>query len=166
MVTWLAWMAIALATLVAAVSLWVTWQRLSDAYRRPAEAATPEEFASEGQPEVEHDDLPPLVLEELDERGYLFSRKLQMGCEAAICHTPFGARIVSGKCGLQDPQYAWDYASVAQAQKALASAKFRTDSKEGILVVGDEFSSIYPATEPCNYSRRWKYTTEGQMHRF
>ena len=88
-----------------------------------------------------------------------------MDCEAAICRTPFGARIVAGKCDLQEPQYAWDYASVQQAQKALASAKFRTDSKEGILV-GDEFSSFYPATEPRNYSRRWKYTTGAQMWRF
>jgi hypothetical protein len=69
MVTWLAWMAIALATLVATVSLWITWQRLSDTYRRPAEAGTPEEVPSEGQPEVGHDDPPPAVLGELDERA-------------------------------------------------------------------------------------------------
>ena len=161
MVTWLAWMAIALATLVAAVSLWITWQRLSDAYGRPAEAATPEELPSEGQPEVEHDD-PPAVLGELDERGYLFSRKLQMGCEAAICRTPVGARVVVGKSDLKEPQYAWDYASVRQAQKALVGAKFRTDPKEGIVVD----SAFCPAAEPQAYFRRWKYTANGQMQRF
>jgi hypothetical protein len=163
MVTWLAWMAIALATLVGAVSLWMTWQRLSDVYRRPAEAETSEELPSEGQPEAEHDDPPlPAVLGELDERGYLFSRKLQMGCEAAICRTPVGARVVVGKSYLKEPQYAWDYTSVAQAQKALAGAKFRTDPKEGIVVDGE----FYPAAEPRNYSRRWKYTIDGQMQRF
>ncbi len=68
---------------------------------------------------------------------------------------------------VEELRYAWYYTSVAQAQKALASAKFRTDPKEGILVIGDEFSSsFYPATEPRNYSRRWKYTTDGQMRRF
>ncbi len=164
MMTWLAWMAIVLATLVGAVNLWMTWQRLSDAYRRPAEAETPEELPPESQPEVEHDD-PPAVLGELDERGYLSSRKLQTGCEAAICRTPVGARVVAGKSGLEEPQYAWDYASVRQAQKALVHAKFTTNPKEGIIV--DEFGSgFYPAAEPRNYSRRWKYTSDGQMQRF
>ena len=121
------------------------------------------EHATKHQSEADH--VPPTVLGEPDERGYLTSRKLSMDCEAAICRTPFGARIVAGKCDLKEPQYAWDYASVQQAQKALASAKFRTDPKESILV-GDEFSSFYPATEPRNYSRRWKYTTDGQMWRF
>jgi hypothetical protein len=161
MMTWLAWMAIALATLVAAVNLWMTWQRLSDAYRRPAEAETQEELPSEGQSEAEHDD-PPAVLGELDERGYLFSRKLQMGCEAAICRTPVGARVVVGKSDLKEPQYAWDYTSVAQAQNALVSAEFRIDPKEGIVVDGE----FYPAAEPRDYSRRWKYTIDGQMQSF
>lgn len=161
MMTWLAWTAIALATLVAAVNLWMTWQRLADAYRRPAEPEAPEEHPSKHQLEVEHDDPPPAILEELDERGYLFSKRLQMGCEAAICRIPVGARVVAGKRGLEEPQYAWDYTSVAQAQKALAHAKFRTDPKEGIIV--DEF---YPGAEPRNYSRRWKYTSDGQMQRF
>ena len=101
------------------------------------------------------------VLGELDERGYIYSRKLLMGCEAAICRTPSGARIVAGKCGLREPQYAWDYMSVAQAHKALVHAKIRTDPKRGIVVNGS-----YPAAEPDNYFRRWKHTTEGRVERF
>ena len=160
MMTWLAWLVVALATLVAAVNLWMTWQRLSDAYRRPAEPEAPEEDPSERQPEAEHND-PPAVLGELDERGYLSSRKLQMDCEAAICQIPGGARVVAGKIGLQQPQYAWDYISVPQARKALVHAKFSTDPKEGIVI--DEF---YPVAEPRNYFRRWKYTADRQMQRF
>jgi hypothetical protein len=166
MVTWLAWMAIALATLVATVSLWITWQRLSDTYRRPAEAGTPEEVPSEGQPEVGHDDPPPAVLGELDERGYLSSRKLQMGCEAALCRTPFGARIVSGKWGLQEPQYAWDFASVRLAEKALVYAEFNTHPREGIIGVDEPGRGSYPAAEPQDYFRRWRYTADRQMQRF
>ena len=30
-----------------------------------------------------------------------------MGCEAAICRTPLGARIIAGKHSLKEPQYAW-----------------------------------------------------------
>ena len=88
-----------------------------------------------------------------------------MGCEAAMCRTPFGARIVAGKSNLEGPQYAWDYASVAQAHKALAEAKFSTDRKEGI-VVGESGSGFYPAAEPSDYFRRWKYTADGQLQRF
>lgn len=88
-----------------------------------------------------------------------------MGCEAAICRTPFGARILAGRGGLEEPQYAWDYASLAQAQKALAQVKFRTDRKEGI-VVEKSFSGFYPAAEPSDYLRRWKYTADGQVQRF
>src|SRR3712207_8359472 len=131
MMTWLAWLVIALATLVAAVNLWITWQRLSDAYRRPAETEAPAENPSEGQAKVEH--VPPAVLEELDERGYVSSRMLHMGCEAAVCRTPFGARIVAGRCSLKEPQYAWDYASVRVAEKALVYAEFSTHLSDGII---------------------------------
>jgi hypothetical protein len=104
-------------------------------------------------------------LAELDERGYIFRRRLQMGCEATICRTPCGARIVAGKSGLEEPQYAWDYTSVAQAHKALKYAKFRTNRTEGIVV--EEFgSTYYPAAQPHDYSRRWRYTADGQMRRF
>ena len=164
MMTWLAWMAIVLATLVAAVNVWTTWQRLSDAYRRPAEPEAPAENPSEGQPKVEH--VPPAVLEELDERGYVNSRKLHMGCEVAVCRTPFGARIVAGRCSLKEPQYAWDYASVRVAEKALVYAEFNTHPSDGIIGVEDFGRGCYPAAEPKDYFRRWRYTAEGQMERF
>jgi hypothetical protein len=38
--------------------------------------------------------LAVFTLEEVDELGYVSSRKLHMGCEAALCRTPFGASIV------------------------------------------------------------------------
>ena len=159
MMTWLAWLVIALALLVIVLNLWMMWQRLSDAARRSADSDTQAHYLSEHQPEAEH--APPIVLGELDERGYIYCRKLLMGCEAAIWRTPSGAMIVAGKCGLREPQYAWDYTSVAQAHKALVHAKFRTDPKRGIVVNGS-----YPAAEPDNYFRRWKYTTEGRVERF
>lgn len=162
--TYLAWSAIALAVLVAALNAWMTWQRLAGASRRPAEPGDLEEYSSGRHSKAEHDESLN-VLGELDERGYISRRRLQMGCEAAICRTPFGARIVAGKSGMEEPQYAWDYPSVAQAHKALARANFRTDSKEGIVV--EEFgSTFYPAVEPRDCFRRWRYTTDGQMQRF
>lgn len=88
-----------------------------------------------------------------------------MGCEAAVCRTPLGARIVAGKGGLEEPQYAWDYTSVAQAHKALAQVNFRTDRKKGI-VVEESCGGFYPAAEPRGYLRRWKYIADGQMRRF
>jgi hypothetical protein len=88
-----------------------------------------------------------------------------MGCEAALCRTPFGARIVSGKWGLQEPQYAWDYASVRLAEKALVCAEFNTHPTEGIIGVEDFGRGSYPAAEPRAYFRRWRYTSEGQLER-
>lgn len=162
--TWLAWSAIALAALVTVLNAWMTWQRLADASRRPAEPGNLEEYPLGRRSKAKHHE-PPSILGELDERGYLSRRGLQMGCEAAICQTPFGARIVAGKSSLEEPQYAWDYTSITQAHKALACAKFRTDPKEGIVV--DEFGNgFYPAAEPRDYSRRWKYAADGQMQRF
>lgn len=161
--TYLAWSAIVLAVLVTVLNAWMTWQRLAGASRRPAEPGNLEEYPSGRRSKGEHE--VPGVLEELDERGYISRRKLQMRCEAAIYRTPFGARLVAGKRDLEEPQYAWDYASVAQAHKALAQAKFRTYRKEGIVV--EEFGSgYYSAAQPRDYFRRWKYTADGQMQRF
>jgi hypothetical protein len=162
--TWLAWSVIALAALVTAVSAWMTWQRLADASRRPAEPGDLEEYPLGRWSKAKRDE-PPSILGELDERGYLSRKSLKGGCEAAMCRTPFGARIVVGRGGLEEPQYAWDYTSVAQAQKALAQAEFTTDRKEGI-VVEESCSGFYPAAEPSEYVRRWKYTADGQMQRF
>ena len=88
-----------------------------------------------------------------------------MGCEAAICRTPLGARIVAGRRALKEPQYAWDYPSVRLADKALAYAEFNTHPKEGIIGVEDLERGPYPAAEPGQYSRRWRYTPEGRMER-
>ena len=65
-----------------------------------------------------------------------------MGCEAAICRTPLGARIIAGRRSLKEPQYAWDYASVRLADKALAYAEFNTHPTEGIIGVED--TSVVP----------------------
>jgi hypothetical protein len=164
MVTWLAWLVIAVALLVIVLNLWMMWQRVSDATRRPAEPEARRKSSSEGNPEGEP--VPADVLGELDERGYLSSRKLPMGCEAAICPTPSGARIVAGKRDLEEPQYAWDYASIQLAEKALVYAEFNTHPREGIIGVDDFGRSFYPAAEPHDYFRRWKYTADGQMQRF
>jgi hypothetical protein len=163
MVTWLAWLSIALALLVTAINLWIMWVQFSAASRRPAEPGPPAEHPLERRSEAEHE--PHILLEQLDERGYLSSRKLRMGCAAALCKTPFGARIVAGKNGLEEPQYAWDYTSVRQAKEALLDTRFRTEQKKGI-VVSEGGSGFYPVTEPRNYFRRWKYTADGQMKRF
>jgi hypothetical protein len=159
MMTWLAWAAIALATLVTAVNAWMTWQKLSGASRTPDELDDPQEQPSRRRPKVEHE--PP----GLDEQGYLYRRRLKGDCEAAICRTPFGARIVAGTRRLEEPQYAWDYTSVVQAHGALARVSFNTDPERGI-VVEEIGSGSYPVAEPRNYVRRWKYTAEGQMQRF
>ncbi len=161
---------LALEGLVIALSLWMMWVMISEASRAPADPFSavkhppecPLAQALEPPLEAEDEDFPArFTLKEADERGYVSSRKLHMGCEAAVCRTPFGARIVAGKCSLKQPQYAWDYASVQQAHKALVHAKFSTDSKNGIVA-----SECYPAAEPDNYLRRWRYTTDGQMERF
>ena len=163
MMTWLAWTAIALATLVTAVNAWMTWQKLSGASRTPDELEDPQEQPSRRRSKVEHE--PPETTGDLDERGYLYRRRLPGGCEAAICRTPFGARIVAGTRRLEEPQYAWDYASVVQAHEALARISFKTDPERGI-VVEEVGSDSYPAAEPRNHVRRWKYTAGGQMQRF
>ena len=164
MMTWIAWIVIVLVLLVVVLNLWMMWQRLSDATRMPVEpSSTLTEHTAKHQPEAER--IPPTILGELDERGYVSSRKLPMGCEAAICRTPSGARIVAGKRDLKEPQYAWDYASVQLAEKALVYAEFNTHPREGIIGVEDFGRGSYPAAEPRDSIRRWKYTSEGQMER-
>ena len=160
--TWLAWSVIALAILVTALNAWMTWQRLADASRMPTERVGLQDRSSGRRSKAEHETSG--TLEELDDRGYLYRRRLQEGCEAAVCRTPFGARIVAGKNRLEEPQYAWDYTSVVQTHKALVEARFRTEPKEGI-VIGEPDGNFYLAAEPRDYSRRWKYTAEGQMQR-
>lgn len=155
MMMWLAWSAIALATLVTAVNAWMTWQKLSGATRAPDDLE--DQQSSRRRSKV----VPPA----LDEQGYLYRRRIRGGCEAAICRTPFGARIVAGTSRLEEAQYAWDYASVVQAHDALAQVGFKTDTERGI-VVDEVGSSFCPAAEPRNYVRRWKYTSGGQMQRF
>ena len=163
MMTWLAWSAIALATLVAAVNAWMTWQKLSWAAQTPDELENPPEQTAGRQSKVEYE--PPDIPGDLDERGYLYTRRLRGDCEAAICLTPFGARIVAGTGRLGEPQYAWDFASVVQAHDALVRVSFETDRGRGI-VVDEVGNGSYPAAEPRNYVRRWKYTADGQMQRF
>ena len=165
MMTWLAWLVIAVVLLVVVLNLWMMWQRISDATRMPAEpSSTLVDYAAKHQPQAEH--VPSTILGKLDERGYLSSRKLPMGCEAAICRTPSGARIVAGKRDLKEPQYAWDYASVQLAEKALVYAEFNTHPREGIIGVDDFERGSYPAAEPQDYFRRWRYTADGRMRRF
>jgi hypothetical protein len=105
---WFAWFMLALESLVIAIGLRLMWAMVSEASREPADPT----------PQVEDPDDPALfTMEEVDERGYVSSRKLHMGCEAAICRIPLGARLVAGRRSLKEPQYAWDYASVPLADK-------------------------------------------------
>jgi hypothetical protein len=169
---WLAYLMLALESLVIAISLWMTWTMISEASREPAKPFSAVEHpperplaqALEHLPEVK-DDLALFTLEEVDERGYVSSRKLHMGCEAAVCRTPFGARIVAGRHSLREPQYAWDYVSVELAEKALVYTEFNTHPSEGIIGVEDFERGSYPAAEPRDSFRRWRYTAEGQMER-
>ncbi|HET7271070.1 MAG TPA: hypothetical protein VFI90_08270 [Rubrobacter sp.] len=161
MMTWLAWSAIALATLVAAVNAWITWRKLSGAYQTPVELEDLHEQSSGRRSKVGQE--PPGITGDIDERGYFYRRRLQGGCEAAICCTPFGARIVAGASRLEVPQYAWDYTSVDQAHSALVQATFNTDPERGIVI---DDVGFYPGAEPRDYARRWRYTADGQMQRF
>jgi hypothetical protein len=170
---WLAWFMLALESLVIAIGLWLVWAMVSDASRAPADPFPPVEHPperstaqSQEHPPEANDDSPLFTLEQVDERGYVSSRKLHMGCEAAICRTPLGARIVAGRRSLKEPQYAWDYASVRLADKALAHTEFNTHPREGIIGVDDFERGPYPAAEPGQYLRRWRYTPEGRMERF
>jgi hypothetical protein len=165
---WFAWFMLALESLVIAIVLWLMWAMVSEASREPGDAFPPAEDPPahwlDPTPETS-DDPARFTLEEVDERGYVSSRKLHMGCEAAVCRTLVGARIVAGRRSLKEPQYAWDYASVRQADKALAYAEFSTHPTEGIIGVEDMGRGPYPAAEPGQYLRRWRYTSEGRMER-
>jgi hypothetical protein len=166
---WVAWFMLVLEGLVIAISLGIMWGMISEASRAPADPSS----AVEHTPEhplarlPESKDAPaPFTLEEVDERGYLSSRKLHMGCEAAVCRTPFGARIVAGRRSLKEAQYAWDYASVRLAEKALVYAEFNTHPRDGIIGVEEFGRGCYPAAEPQDYFRRWRYTADRRMERF
>lgn len=158
---WFAYFMLALESMVIAIILWMMWAMISEASRAPADPLPP----AEPPPEA-GDDHSLFTLEEVDERGYLSSRKLHMGCEAAVCRTPSGARIVAGRRSLEEPQYAWDYASVELAQKALVYAEFNTHPEDGIIGVEDLGRGSYPAAEPREYLRRWRYAAGGRMERF
>ncbi len=170
---WFAWFMLALECLVIAIGLWITWTMVSEASRRsPDPISAPEHSpTSPSAPSPEHeqraDDDPTLfALEQVDERGYVNNRKLHMGCEAAVCRTPLGARIVAGRRSLEEPQYAWDYASVRLADKALAYTEFNTHPGEGIIGIDDFGCGPYTVAEPGEYLRRWRYTPEGRMEKF
>jgi hypothetical protein len=170
---WVAWFMLALEALVIGLSLWMMWVMVSEASRAPADPFSPVEQTPERPPAqpLEHppetdEDSALFTLEEVDERGYVSSRKLHMGCEAAVCRTPFGARIVAGRRALREPQYAWDYASVRLAEKALVYTEFSTHPRYGIIGPEAFGSDPDPAAEPLDYIRRWRYTTDGRMERF
>ena len=169
---WIAWFMLALESLVIGISLWIMWTMVSEASRAPTDPFPPGEQPRE-HPPVQAPDSPQraddrsdgFTLEQVDGRGYVSGRKLHMGCEAAVCRTPFGARIVAGRGSLKEPLYAWDYSSVRVAEKALVYAEFSTHPREGIIGVDDLGRASYPAAEPRDYLRRWRYTFEGQMER-
>ncbi len=180
---WVVWCTLALEILVIALGLRIMWAMIWEASRAPADPSSSVEHPRERSPaqsprkqSESKDEASSLgadegfpaqfTLEEVDERGYLSTRKLHMGCEAAMCRTPFGARIVAGRSPLKEPQYAWDYASVRLAEKALVYAEFNTHPSEGITGAEDHGRGRYAAAEPWDYFRRWRYTTEGQMERF
>jgi hypothetical protein len=170
---WLAWFILGLEVLVIALGLWMMWVRIAEASRAPIDPFSlvehpPERLSAKPlEPPTEARDDPALfTLEEVDERGYVSSRKLHMGCEAAVCRTPFGAKIVAGRRSLKEPQYAWDYASVRIAEKALVYAEFNTHPRDGIIGVDDFGRGSYPPAEPQDYFCRWRYTADGQMEKF
>jgi hypothetical protein len=171
---WLAWSILALEILVIALSSWITWMRIAEASREPVDPFSPEDYPPERPPpqplehpsETRDDDSALFTLEQADERGYISTRKLHMGCEAAVCRTPFGAKIVAGRHSLKEPQYAWDYASVRLAQKALVYAEFNTHARDGIIGLDDIERGSHPAAEPQGYICRWRYTPNGRIERF
>jgi hypothetical protein len=171
--SWLTWFILALESLVIALGLWMMWVRISEASREPTDPFSVVEYPPKRPPahSLKHpaeaiDDPALFTLQEADERSYVSSRKLHMGCEAAVCRTPFGAKIVAGRHSLKEPQYAWDYASVGLAEKALVYAEFSTHPRAGIIGVDDFGSGSYPAAEPQNYFCRWRYTPDGRLERF
>ena len=67
---------------------------------------------------------------------------------------------------MEEAQYAWDYASVRLAEKALVYAEFNTHPRDGIIGVEEFGRGFYPAAEPQGYFRRWRYTADRRMERF
>jgi hypothetical protein len=170
---WVVWFVLALEVLVIALNVWMIWVRIVEASREPADPFSAVEHPPERplaqplEPSTEaKEDHTFFVLEEVDERGYVSSRELHTGCEAAVCRTPFGARIVAGRYALKEPQYAWDYASVRLAEKALVYAEFNTHPRAGIVGVDGFCSGFYPPAEPRDYFCRWRYTADGRMEKF
>ena len=180
---WVVWCILALEILVIALGLRIMWVMIWEASRAPADPSSQAEHPPEHSPaqslghapkakdepsSLREDEGFPAVftLKEVDERGYVSTRKLHMGCEAGVCRTPFGARIVAGRGSLKEPQYAWDYASVRVAEKALVYAEFNTHPREGIIGVDALGRGCYPAAEPKEYLRRWRYSPEGRMEKF
>jgi hypothetical protein len=160
---WFVWFILALKILVIALGLRIMWVMVWEASRAPADPSSPIEHP----PSAKDEDYPTMfTFEEVDERGYVSTRKLYMGCEAAVCRTPFGARILAGRHSLENPRYAWDYASVRLAEKALVYAEFNTHPSGGIVGVEDFERSCHPAAEPRGYFRRWRCNAEGRMERF
>ena len=171
---WFVWFILALEIVVIALGLRIMWVMIWEASRAPADSLSQADHPPERPlvpllehpPQAKDEDFPALfTIEGVDERGYVSNRKLHMGCEAAVCRTPFGARIVAGRLSLDEPQYAWDYASVQAAEKALVYAEFNTHPSEGIMGVEASGHGSYPAAEPQDYFRRWRYTAERQMER-
>jgi hypothetical protein len=180
---WVAYFMLALEILTIALSLRLMWVMVSEASRAPTDPSSPVEHPPE-RPLAQSLEHPPqakgevpslrrdedfaalFTLEEVDERGYESSRKLHMGCEAGVCRTPFGAKIVAGRGSLKEPQYAWDYVSVQMAEKALVYAEFSTHPSDGIVGVEDLERGSYTAAGPRDYFRRWRYIPEGQMESF
>ena len=180
---WFMWFILALEILVIALGLRIMWVMIWEASRAPTNPPSPVEHPPEHSPaqSLEHppkakdedsslreDEVLPALftLKEVDAQGYMSTRKLHMGCEAGVCRTPFGARIVAGRGSLKEPQYAWDYASVQMAEKALVYAEFNTHPSNGLIGVEDSGRGCYPTAEPLEYLRRWRYTATGQMERF
>jgi hypothetical protein len=169
---WLAWLMLAVEGLAIAICLWIMWAMVSEASRAPVDPSPqversperPQAQLPEHPPEAEENPA-PFALEEVDHRGYVSRRRLHMGCEAAVCRTPLGARIVAGRRSLEEPQYAWDYASLNSATKALVYAEFNTHPVGGIIGVEEPGRGLYPPAEPQGYLRRWRYTDEGLMER-
>jgi hypothetical protein len=96
---WFAWFILALEILVIALGLRIVWLMVWEAVRAPADPSSPSRHQPQHPPRRkvkpssrrEDEDYPALfALEEVDERGYVGSRKLHTGCEAAVCRTLSG----------------------------------------------------------------------------
>ena len=99
---WVVWCTLALEILVIALGLRIMCAMIWEASRAPADPSSPVEHPPERSPAQslekrseskeeasslgEVEGFPArFTLEEVDERGYLSTRKLRMSCEAAVC---------------------------------------------------------------------------------